>query len=156
MTAASIIHEALADGIALTLSPAGTIRVKGSSSVVSHWAPLIRQHKDELIAIMQAAGDDWPDIQNQPDNLAAFVHAVQTRLMREQGQVPARYTQPSHCEACGPVWPVWLWQGAPGFVYGCPWCFNRVNGQPIPRQGAGDCECAEHKKLLADGQLVPS
>jgi len=130
MTSALIIRDAVAAGVVFTLTTTGAIRVKGPSSVVSRWAQLIRQHKGELIDVLRAAGDDWPELQENPNTLEAFVHAVQTRRMREQGLVPAHYTQPSHCEACGPVW---LWQGAPEHVYGCTWCFNRVNGQPIPR-----------------------
>jgi hypothetical protein len=84
----------------------------------------------DLAELRAAAGEDWPEIKNQPEALEAFAHALKTRAMRAQGKVPAHYTQTVECAHCGPVW---LWEGAPKQVLGCPWCFNRAKGRPIPR-----------------------
>jgi len=83
-----------------------------------------------LVELQELAGDDWPELENDSEQLEAFAHAVQTRKMRESGRQPVHYTQASTCKGCGPVW---LWEGAPGHVEGCPWCFNRRAGVIIPK-----------------------
>ena len=89
-------------------------------------------HRIPISELRELAGCDWSEIQNDPDTLNSFAHAVYTRRMRESGQRPAHYTQESFCKHCGPVW---LWEGAPEHVQGCPWCFNRVQGVSVPRSG---------------------
>ena len=79
-----------------------------------------------------AAGDDWPEVRRRPEVLEALTAALETGAMRERGEIPSHYTQASLCAHCGPVW---LWEGAPAAVQGCPWCFNRAAGRPIPRPG---------------------
>lgn len=83
-----------------------------------------------LVELRELAGNDWPELQNDPGQLESFAHAIQTRHMRESGLRPAHYTQRSECVACGPVW---LWKGAPRHVEACPWCFNRHTGITVPR-----------------------
>ncbi len=82
------------------------------------------------IDLQQLAGDDWQILQHDPALLRSFTHAAETRRMRESGHRPKHYTQLASCKYCGVVW---LWKGAPPHVEGCPWCFNRVAGKPIPR-----------------------
>ena len=50
--------------------------------------------------------------------------------MREAGVTPHHYTSQTTCKHCGPV-PIW--NGCPPEVQGCPWCFNRHKGLPIPK-----------------------
>lgn len=50
--------------------------------------------------------------------------------MRERGEIPTHYTTETTCRHCGVV-PIW--EGCPPDVLGCPWCFNRHKGLPIPR-----------------------
>lgn len=64
-----------------------------------------------------------------PEGLAALARVVHARLHRERGLIPPGWTQPAECRRCGPVV---LWVGAPPTIEGCPWCFNRVAGRPIP------------------------
>lgn len=45
----------------------------------------------------------------------------QQHAAMELGKSPAHYTTASTCKRCGPVW---LWQGAPTEVLGCPWCHH--------------------------------
>jgi hypothetical protein len=87
-------------------------------------------HGIPISELQELADEDWLELQDNPDLLDVFAHAVQTRRMRESGQRPAHYTQISICQHCGPVW---LWEGAPEHVEGCPWCFNRVKGVSVPR-----------------------
>jgi hypothetical protein len=60
MTPAAIIKEAQADGVALALSPTGTIKARGEISVVNRWFQTIRQHKPEIVAALQEAANDLP------------------------------------------------------------------------------------------------
>jgi hypothetical protein len=80
--------------------------------------------------LQQEAGEDWPEVRDNPKLLQAFAHATKARRMREEGVRPPEYTQPATCPHCGPVW---LWAGAPEQVLGCPWCFNRIKGLPMPQ-----------------------
>lgn len=59
MTPAAIIKQATADGVRLALSPTGTIKATGNQAAVTRWLPLIREHKPELLAALQA--DNLPD-----------------------------------------------------------------------------------------------
>ena len=83
-----------------------------------------------LAELEAAAGADWPAVRDRPEALDALSHLLTIRALRERGERPGHYTRASTCAACGPVW---LWEGAPARVLGCPWCFNRVAGRPIPR-----------------------
>lgn len=64
-----------------------------------------------------------------PEVLRAYAEAVAERKQRERGEVPANYTARTVCRGCGPV-PIF--EGAPGEVLGCPWCWNRLAGKPVP------------------------
>jgi hypothetical protein len=82
MNAATLIASAAAEGVTLDLTARGTIRASGASATVDRWLPVIRQHKeailaalkvrrlvpelaDELIAFWQ---DDVADILRLPDD----------------------------------------------------------------------------------------
>lgn len=77
------------------------------------------------------AGEYWPEIANDSVRIEALALAITMRQQREQGEVPANWTQVCECAGCGPVY---LWPGSPNRVLGCPWCFNRAEGRPFPRQ----------------------
>ena len=80
--------------------------------------------------LQELAGDDWPELKNDLQKMEAFAQSAQVRRMREKGVRPLGYTHVAECTHCGPVW---LWKGAPSRVAGCPWCFVRVAGRPVPR-----------------------
>ncbi len=80
-------------------------------------------HGMTLSELKEAAGPDWPEVEADLALAQALAHAVQTRRMRERGEVPPHYTATTLCAGCGPV-PIW--PGAPEHVLACPWCFNRV------------------------------
>ena len=52
MSGSAIIKEAVSDGVNLTLSASGTIKVSGEKSTVQRWAPIIKLHKPEIIAAL--------------------------------------------------------------------------------------------------------
>lgn len=90
-------------------------------------------HGLSLEQLQRAAGPDWSDIKDYTDMLHALADAIHTRRLRTRGEVPPDYTHACECAGCGPVW---LWPGTPARVLGCPWCFNRAAGKPIPRPGS--------------------
>lgn len=53
MTPATIIREAQADGVSLTLSPAGIMKANGDGAAVNRWLALIREHKAEIVEALK-------------------------------------------------------------------------------------------------------
>jgi len=97
---------------------------------------------DQIIApamVEALQADDVSACAGLPDEtLRAYLHALQRSATMDAGQVPPDYTQPLHCDGCGPVW---LWPGAPATLKGCPWCFRRKAGRSFARPlvTCGDC-----------------
>ena len=91
---------------------------------------IAQAHGLTLADLQQAAGPDWAEIKNDPATLEALVHSITIRRMRERGEVPPDYTTTTVCRHCGPV-PIY--QGIAERVLGCPWCFNRAKGLPMPK-----------------------
>lgn len=90
-------------------------------------------HGDDpaFMARLQAElGDDWDEISSDPAQLAAAAELLRTDECRRAGHIPPHYTATTICKGCGPVS---IFEGTTGHVSGCPWCYNRVNGLPIPR-----------------------
>jgi len=52
MTPITIIRKTQEEGLRLTLSPSGTIKVTGDATVVNRWLALIREHKEEIIEVL--------------------------------------------------------------------------------------------------------
>ena len=84
-----------------------------SVSSVSEWSELFETTNGEL----------------GPDEVPVAAELIEIVKMRERGETPAHYTFTTTCKHCGPV-PIW--DGCPPEVNGCPWCFNRIKGSPIP------------------------
>ena len=110
----------------------------------------IRQHKSEILEslrgtvhgiplteLREEAGPDWPELESDPELLETFALAVQTRRMREKGEVPPNYTAVTECAGCGPV-PIW--PNCPPRRLACPWCANRLSGRPMPATPAKPLE----------------
>lgn len=57
MTPAAILQAVNADGVRLTMSPSGTLKVTGDGSAVTRWLPVIREHKPAIIDALQDGGD---------------------------------------------------------------------------------------------------
>ena len=128
------------------------VRVEGTEIALS--APkgaltpcLVSRIKEEKAALLvslekirEKAGEDWEKIVNDPAQLKSFADLLAISEMREGGIVPDHYTSETECKHCGPV-PIY--EGCPPQVDGCPWCFNRLKGLPIPR--APHCEENENE-----------
>lgn len=72
--------------------------------------------------------DDWIAGRFDDAALAALAMIVSENRQIDQGIVPEAFTQIAVCEGCGPVW-----LRVAGHVHGCPWCWNRAAGRPVPR-----------------------
>ena len=67
-------------------------------------------HGLTLAELEEAAGEDWPEVRDDPAVLEALAHAVVTRRQRERGECPPHWTEHCECAGCGPVY---LWRGSP-------------------------------------------
>ena len=79
--------------------------------------------------LQERAEQDWEEISNDPEQLKALAKLIMIEDMRYRGIVPDHYTATTHCKHCGPV-PIF--EGCWPESDGCPWCFNRIQGLPIP------------------------
>ena len=82
-----------------------------------------------LERVRREAGNDWVEVAADPMQLRAFCELLIIGDMRHRGIVPDHYTATTTCKHCGPV-PIF--EGMPDAVNGCPWCFNRLEGLPMP------------------------
>ena len=87
--------------------------------------------------------EDWRKGDISAKTLAAFARSLVHRREMNLGKVPAHFTERATCKRCGPVW---LWFA--GEVLGCPWCWNRLAGRPIPRPTPVHCsDCAHFERI---------
>lgn len=96
----------------------------------------IADEAEELLAELGASPDEcaaWQRGAITIETLRAAAAARIARSQRELGEVPHGWTHRAECAGCGPVW---LWPGAPAQVDGCPWCWNRARGLPVPHAPA--------------------
>jgi len=117
------------------------VRVEGTDlaliapkgALTSSFVSRIKEEKpallDSLDRIRKMAGSDWTDVSNDPEQLRAFADLLAIEDMRHRGIAPDHYASTTECKHCGPV-PIW--EGCPSEVLGCPWCFNRHKGLPVP------------------------
>ncbi len=87
---------------------------------------LLRDRRGEL---RRAAGEDWDEF-SVPAKILGFADSLAIKRIREDSSVPDHFTAITECKQCGPV-PIF--RGCPPKIIGCPWCFNRLKGLPIPR-----------------------
>ena len=79
---------------------------------------------------------DWERGDLSLDTLRTFAQTLVWDQERAQGKAPAHYAKRALCRQCGPIW---LW--TKGTFVSCPWCRNRVSGDPIPRPPVACREC---------------
>ena len=53
MTAATLIARAAAEGVTLDLTARGTIAASGENATVTRWLPVIREHRNEILAALK-------------------------------------------------------------------------------------------------------
>ena len=80
--------------------------------------------------VLRLARDEMDTLEQDDDAVVlAYARALLSRADRQAGHVPRKWCEVRHCAGCGPVW---LWPTAPAHVIACPWCWNRVEGLPVP------------------------
>ena len=90
---------------------------------------LLRERRGDLKT--QAAGD-WAEFSQDSAKLIAFADMEAIRLIRESGSIPDSYMATTFCDGCKAKVPIF--KGCPPEVLGCPWCFNRIKGLPMPKE----------------------
>ncbi len=84
-----------------------------------------------LQSLKKFLGDDWNDYKNNPEALELWADLLFKNRLVKQGVAPGNFTAITHCNSCGDVYvPPALVND--GNVLGCPWCWNRAEGLPIP------------------------
>ena len=106
-------------------SPIKTSRLDKALAAATHGLPISPEEVHAALAPEDIA--DWHKGKINAETLVAFTRSLVQRREMEQGKVPAQFTERATCKHCGPVW---LWFS--GEVLGCPWCWNRATGKPIP------------------------
>lgn len=92
----------------------------------------IKKRDPDLKKLKSFLGKDWDAYKNNPEALKLWADLLFTNNLMKQGQVPSNFTAITRCNSCGYVYvPSELTNG--GSVLGCPWCWNRVKGLPIPK-----------------------
>lgn len=90
MTPATIIEEALSDGVRLTLSPTENIKMTGDCRAVNRWIGVIRERKAEIIDALKVSTVDtatasrWWLIQyldRDPVKVACFPDATHAEIL---------------------------------------------------------------------------
>lgn len=75
MTPAAILAEAAADGLTVTVSPSGGLRVRGDPEAVERWQPALLGAKAGLLALLMRRGFGAADA----DDLAERLHLRDAR-----------------------------------------------------------------------------
>ena len=114
------------DEVALS-APKGTLTPEVLAKLKSKKPDLLRSLRE----LQERAEQDWEDISADSAKLKAFAELVMIEDMRRQGIVPDHYTATTRCKHCGPV-PIF--EGCWPESDGCPWCFNRIKGLPMPNK----------------------
>lgn len=84
MTLATMIAKAKADGVAVFLTPAGTVRLRGAQPAIAKWTPILRLHKPEIIALLKADSEpvavwdaaDWQAYYHERAGVAEYDGAL--------------------------------------------------------------------------------
>lgn len=94
-------------------------------------------------AITAADEESWQKDRIGDAALKAFTDSLTERVEINLGTRPSHYIRTAYCKYCGPIW---LWFD--GHVLGCPWCWNRFSGKPIPRPENVQCaECCHFRRI---------
>jgi hypothetical protein len=95
MSARDLIHQALADGVRLSLSDAGKLRYTGPEDAVVRWLPAIRDSKPAIIAALSPTPDTparlwllhYPD--QNPREVFRFPPATHAEILADNPEAVA-------------------------------------------------------------------
>lgn len=119
----------------LKLEQAATQACQGLEGYVTPGNLLSRLEPADL-AELEACPDPLPF-------LASFAIACAWSDFRKEGVAPPAWNKVAECGRCGKVW---LWCSAR--VAGCPWCWNRKQGLPIPTPPERRTQNNQHGGML--------
>lgn len=92
--------------------------------------------------VHKLTSDELAEVTGEPDKvLAAYLRALECTRVREAGQIPDEYHKKAYCRGCG-----WVWLFMSGTADGCPWCWNRAKGLPIPRPAVHCIDCRHFQR----------
>jgi hypothetical protein len=57
MNAAAVLRSARADGLKLTVSETGAVKLSGSRGAVDRWVPAITSNKPDIVALLRQEAD---------------------------------------------------------------------------------------------------
>ena len=167
MSAAALLHELHAAGVALTATN-GRLHVEAPKGAIT---PTLRERltraKPAIIAALtKQAGPDTirarllelaefeclePALVHRLDDadlaactrlgdevLTAYLRALDAAARMDAGEPPTGWTAARYCRLCGPVL---LWPDCPSIVLACPWCFRRKAGRYVPRPQVQCADC---------------
>jgi hypothetical protein len=60
VTGAELIRQAAADGVVLSLTPAGRLRLTGDQINVDRWIPIVGQYGSQIVAALRAESGPLP------------------------------------------------------------------------------------------------
>lgn len=132
MNGLALIMEISAAGIHISVSEPHLI-LSPKKAITENLSVRVQKSKAEIVIALReietALGEDWAEISAHPEQLKAAADLLRIEQIRKRGEVPSHYTSKTVCAGCGPV-PIF--EGPPARVLGCPWCFNRYEGLPMP------------------------
>ena len=91
----TIIKEAIADGVHVSLTPAGKLKISGSDEAVKKWLPVLQEKKDELTASLHDELPAWKWLVTFPDGREILSHNVPFATRQE---VMESYPEAAHVE----------------------------------------------------------
>lgn len=98
----------------------------------------VLQTKISTQELKEFLSEDWNDYKESPAALRFWADLLFKNRLIDLGIAPNNFTATTWCNLCGYVYaPLELTNG--GNVLGCPWCWNRVKGLPIPRPASPHC-----------------
>jgi hypothetical protein len=57
MDAKELIDRLTSDGLIITATPIGTLKISGHQTVVNRWLPILREHKPDIMALLTLTTD---------------------------------------------------------------------------------------------------
>jgi hypothetical protein len=89
MNPAIIIKNAEMDGVVLALSATGTIKATGDGAVVNRWLPMIRAHKESIIAVLKVGAGDMAPFDKEAFEERAAICEFDGGLSRDEAEAIA-------------------------------------------------------------------
>jgi hypothetical protein len=116
MNMAELVRSARADGLSLTVSAAGAVKLSGSRSAVDRWAPAIASNKPDIVALLRReAAVQITNPAGQPET--ASTHTTVATL--SEPNAVARSAAETKSAPVAPVPPI-----------GASWPEPKITGKP--------------------------